>query len=231
MKITRCAAGSLSFSSLFAVVAAFSIFCAGHARADFVEGFANGSNDGDWSLGPQVTVKNYGGNPGAYIRGQVDAAVPTWYVPFDTPDTHFIGNLAKEDIGIMSCDMIIFAGLQVPDRNVTLDIETTFGTGDFSQGVDAYYIGTDISKLPTGWTTYAFPLHSASPTIPPGWVVTRGNGEPGNDADWRRLMRDVETLGFELGTPGYAYPFWIWQIGLDNVRITHRTSPPVGFGD
>ena len=37
----------------------------------------------------------------------------------------------------MSFDVNIFAGLEVPDRAVTLDIETTFGIGDFTKGVDA----------------------------------------------------------------------------------------------
>jgi hypothetical protein len=46
-----------------------------------------------------------------------------------------------------------------------------------------------------------------------------GNGRPGTDADWQALMRDVETVGLELGAPGYFYPFWIWDLGLDNVRI------------
>ena len=50
----------------------------------------------------------------------------------------------------MGFDANIFAGLEVPDRAVTLDIETTLGTGHFTKGVDAYYIGTDISKLPAG---------------------------------------------------------------------------------
>jgi uncharacterized protein YbdZ (MbtH family) len=113
----------------------------------------------------------------------------------------------------------------VPDRAVTLDIETTFGTGDFT-GVDAYYIGTDISKLPAGWRTYSFPLDATSPTIPPGWVVTHGNGKKGTDADWEALMRDVETIGLELGKPGYFYPFWVWDLGLDNVRIAKRYRTP-----
>ena len=32
-------------------------------------------------------------------------------------------------------------------------------------------------------------------------------------------MGDVETLGVELGEPGFFYPFGIWDLGLDNARI------------
>ena len=156
---------------------------------------------------------------GAYLHQQVDAAIPTWYVPLDTAPTHFLGNYARRRIRAMSFDLNIYSGSEVPDRNVTLDIETTFGTGDSTRGVDAYYVGTDISHFPPGWQTYSFRIDAASPVIPPGWVVTRGNGRPGTDADWQALMRDVETVGLELGTPGYFYPFWIWDLGLDNVRI------------
>ena len=197
-------------------------------RAGFVETFENGTNDGDWRLttATNPVIEPTGGNPGAYLHGGVDAAVPTWYVPLDTTPTHFLGNYAARRVGGMSFDLNIFAGLEVPDRAVTLDIETTFGTGDFTKGVDAYYVGTDISKLPFGWKTYSFPLGAASLVIPPGWVVTRGNGKPGTDADWQALMQDVETLGLELGKPGYFYPDWIWDLGLDNVRISKRYRAP-----
>ncbi len=200
------------------------------ARAGFVETFENGSDDGDWHLtsdpGRLLVIEPAGGNPGAYLYGQVDSAIPTWYVPLGTTPTHFLGNYAKKGIGGMSFDLNIFSGLQVPGRAVTLDIQTTFGTGDFSKGVDAYYIGTDISKLPVGWHTYAFPVDANSPTIPPGWVVTRGNGKRGTDADWQALMQDVETLGVELGTPGFFYPFFFWDLGLDNARIAKQYRAP-----
>ena len=39
-------------------------------------------------------------------------------------------------------------------------------------------------------------------------------------------MRDVETIGLELGKPGYFYPFWVWDLGLDNVRIAKRYRTP-----
>jgi hypothetical protein len=43
-------------------------------------------------------------------------------------------------------------------------------------------------------------------------------------------MQDVETIGFELGKPGFAYPALNgWDLGLDNVRISQRV-PESGPG-
>lgn len=190
-------------------------------HASLVETFDDGTDNGDWHLTVNPpTLEPDGGNPGAYLRASADAAVPTWYVPLGTEPTAFLGDYSHKRVGTLTFDLNIFSGVEVPDRNVTLDLNTTLGTGDFSKGVDAYYIGHDISQFPVGWHTYAFPVDAASPTIPEGWVVTRGNGQPGTDADWRALMKDVETLGVELGTPGYFYPFGIWDIGFDNAKIT-----------
>jgi len=196
-------------------------------RAGFVETFDNGSNNGDWHLTTNPpTIEPDGGNPGAYLHATADAAVPTWYVPLDTENTYFLGNFAAKQVGTLAFDINVFNGVQVPDRAVTLDLNTTLGTGDFGKGVDAYYVGRDISRLPVGWHTYKFPVDAASVTIPAGWVVTKGNGKPGTDADWQALMQDVETVGVELGKPGFAYPFGIWDLGLDNARITKRLVYP-----
>ncbi len=193
------------------------------AQAGFVETFDDGSNNGDWHLTTNpAMIELDGGNPGAWLHAEGDLATPTWFVPFGTMPTHFLGNYARHGVAALSFDVNILAGSQVPDRNMTLDIQTTLGTGDYSKGVDAYYVGRDISRLPVGWHTYAFPVDAASLTIPPGWVVTKGNGKKGTDADWQALMQDVETIGLELGTPGFFYPFSIWDLGLDNVRIGRR---------
>lgn len=43
-------------------------------------------------------------------------------------------------------------------------------------------------------------------------------------------MQDVETIGFELDKPGFAYPALNgWDLGLDNVRIS-QNIPESGPG-
>jgi hypothetical protein len=217
------------------MLSAFALpFSIAMAHAGFVETFTNGSDDGDWHLindpNRLLQIEAGGGNPGAYLHGQVFTPVPVWYVPPGTSPTHFLGDYYAQHVGGISFDLNIFSGTQAPDRAITLDLLSTLGTGDFSQGLEAYKIGANISTLPAGWRQYSFSLDSTSTSIPPGWVVLRGDGSPGTDADWRRLMQDVETIGFELGKPGFAYPALNgWDLGLDNVRIGQQV-PESGPG-
>jgi len=207
------------------------------ASGAFIETFSNGGDDGNWHLTDNpdrlLRIESGGGNPGAYLHGQVFTPVPVWYVPLGTSPAHFLGNYSAQRIGRISFDLDIFSGTQAPNRAITLDLVTTLGTGDFSQGLEAYRIGRDISTLPVGWKTYSFALSATFSSIPPGWVLLRGDGTPGTDADWQRLIGNVETIGFELGKPGFAYPALNgWDFGLDNVRITERfpeSGPGVMF--
>ena len=177
-----------------------------------------------------LQIEANGGNPAAYLHGQVFTPVPVWYVPLGTSPTHFLGNYYAQQVGRISFDLNIFSGTQAPNRAITFGLLTTLGTGDFSQGLEAYKIGANISTLPVGWKQYSFSLDATSTSIPPGWVVLRGDGSPGTDAGWRRLMQDVETIGFELGKPGFAYPALNgWDLGLDNVHISQRV-PESGPG-
>jgi hypothetical protein len=150
-------------------------------------------------------VEPSGGDPGAYLRGQFAGAVPTWYVPVGA-SSPFLGSYQSEHVTALSLDLNIMQGFQAPDRFLTLDLRSSFGTGDFSKGLEAFYIGADISNFQPGWSHYDFSLPASSAAIPSGWTLLRGDGSAASASDWGRLMSDVETLGFELGAPGYALP-------------------------
>jgi hypothetical protein len=67
--------------------------------------------------------------------------------------------------------------------------------------------------------------HPRAPSRPAGLLPT-ANGRPGTDADWQALMGEVETLGAELGEPGFFYLSGIWDLGLDNARVTRQLPQP-----
>lgn len=209
--------------------------CAGSAGAlgDVVDTFDGGVNLGTWRLTSNpdrlYQVEPDGGHPGAYLHGQVSTAVPTWYIDQSTGNP-YTGDYSAEGIRSLSFDMRISGGVQVPDRSMTLHLFTTLGTGDLSLGLEAWYVGTDISTYDNSWNTYAYPLDAGSATIPDGWTIFEGDGTPGTDADWHTLVTHIENVTFELGQPGFAYPnLGVWDLGLDNVRLSTLPVPaPAG---
>ena len=82
----------------------------------YFEGFEDLADRDGWRLTEDphrlLQVESSGGNPGAYLHGQVAAAVPTWYVPLFQRHTQFLGNYAEHHVGSLSFDLNIFAGTQ-----------------------------------------------------------------------------------------------------------------------
>src|SRR5262245_901907 len=187
----------ISYSARLVCLPVASLGLAASAAADVIDTFDNNVNLGTWRLTSNpdrlYRIEPSGGNPGAYLHAQVSTAVPTWYIdqPAGNP---FVGDFAAEGVSAFRFDMRISGGSQVPDRNMTLHLVTTLGTGDPLLGIEAYFVGTDISQFPPGWTTFAYPLDSAAANIPAGWVVTEGNGSPGTAADWHMLVTHVENV-------------------------------------
>lgn len=199
------------------------------ASADIVESFDNNTTNIDWGLtsapGRFLRIESVGGNPGAYLHGQVQSAVPTWSATVSA--TNYLGDYAAKGVTGMGGDINIFVGNDEPDRNVTLDLQTTLGTGNYSLGLEAYYIGQDVSNVGAGWNSYVYPLDAHSTVVPAGWTLVRGDGTPGDGKDWQALMHAVESVGFELGTPGYAYTdHTLFDLGLDNPRLMTASQPP-----
>jgi hypothetical protein len=196
--------------------------------ANVVETFSHGSNDGDWQLTTNpirtLTIEPSGGDPGPYLRGAVESAVPTWYVPAGT-STDFLGDYYAKGVLAVSADINIFVGNHEPHRTLTLDLRSTLGIGNGNDQVEAYYIGPNISHAGQGWVAYQFPLNARAKHIPAGWTVLGADGQPGTFQDWQNLMHDVESIGFELGQPGFAYTnHTVWDLGLDNPRLKTAES-------
>jgi hypothetical protein len=71
------------------------------AQGNVVDTFDNNINLGTWRLttNPNMLyqIEPSGGNPGAYLHGQVSTAVPTWFInnPAGNP---FVGDYAAEGV-------------------------------------------------------------------------------------------------------------------------------------
>ncbi|HOX27112.1 MAG TPA: hypothetical protein PLL30_15440 [Candidatus Krumholzibacteria bacterium] len=210
---------SLTFLSLTLALA-----LAGPALADtFVEPFDGGSNVGGWTFGaPVETIPASGGNPGAYLRAEgldTFAPWPRTTLGVDSPYTGDYRALGVESVGV---DLRTFyVDFSADDRALSLMLYSDNGTPGF---VDDDWAGYTLGPLaPTpddGWLSYDFAVPVNETDWPAGWswLVFGGSSPP--SPDWNLLVADVASLMFSFGDPSGFYIFQMWQLGLDNPRIT-----------
>jgi hypothetical protein len=223
-------------AALFVLVAAGIVAT---ARGDFIETYDDGTDVGLWhcSVSASRILEASGGNPGAYIQqGGFSTAVPTWasvstrFQP-GVPDPYKIDSIYTGDwtaLGVTTITVdlnVIQVATWTTDRAVTLELLQMDETG-FNVNYDATYTLPDLPDPPVGWQTYSFPVDANSPTIPPGWVFTRGDGTPGTDAEWSPFLHRVDLTSVGFYKPGFAYPgLGTWILGIDNVEIDFQSGP------
>jgi hypothetical protein len=223
-------------ASLFGLVAVGLVTA---ARADFIETYDDGTDVGLWhcSVGAPRSVEVSGGNPGAYVQqGGFSTSIPTWASistrfqpgvsdPYKI-DSIYTGDFTSLGVTSISVDLnVIQVATWATDRAVTLELLQMDETG-FNVNYDATYTLPDLPNPPIGWQTYSFPIDANSPTIPEGWVFTRGDGMPGTDAEWSPFLHRVDLTSIGFYKPGFAYPsLGTWILGIDNIEIDFQTGP------
>jgi hypothetical protein len=81
----------------------------------------------------------------------------------------------------------------------------------------------------TGWAGFDVAIPAQSATLPAGWQKLQG---PGNDAaTWNSVITNVSRVRWFYGDPTAFFIFDIWQVGLDNARITTEIGSAYCFGD
>jgi hypothetical protein len=214
----------------------FSLLAAGTGTAasgDFIETYDDGTDVGQWhcSVGVPRIIETSGGNPGAYLQqGGFSSSIPTWasistrFQP-GVPDPYKIDSIYTGDwtsLGVTSLSVdlnVIQVATWATDRATTLELLQMDDTG-FNVNYDATYTLPDLPDPPVGWQTYSFPVDANSPTIPQGWVFTRGDGTPGTDAEWSPFLHRVDLTSIGFYKPGFAYPsLGTWILGIDNIEI------------
>jgi hypothetical protein len=208
-------------------------------QANFIETYDDGTDVGIWncSLSVPRIVEASGGNPGAYLQqGGFSTHVPTWfsvstrYQPGfnDTykNDSIYTGDWTSLGVTSITADLnIIQVASWGTDRAVTLELLQMDETG-FNVTYEATYTLPDLPEPPVGWQTYSFPVDANSPTIPEGWVFTRGDGTPGTDAEWSPFLHRIDLTSIGFYKPGFAYTgFGTWILGIDNIEIDFQAGP------
>lgn len=197
----------------------------------FTETYSWNTRDvGHWALTTNDlrarVIEETGGNPGGYLYGEVASPIPTWstasrrYDPIIGEDTIFVGNYSANRVRRLSADLCVYqAGSWSASRTVTLQL-VRWDIANATIALEATYSLPDIPEVPNGWRRYDFAVDAGSATIPPGWEVERGDGTPATDADWARLMQQIDVVGFGFWKMGYMYPaLGLWELGIDNIHI------------
>jgi len=199
----------------------------------FVETYDDGTDVGLWhcSVGVARIIESSGGNPGAYLQqGGFSSSIPTWasistrFQPgVNDPykiDSIYTGDWTSLGVTGITADLnVIHVATWATDRAVTLELLQMDETG-FNVNYDATYTLPDLPEPPIGWQTYSFPVDANSPTIPQGWVFTRGDGTSGTDAEWSPFLHRIDLTSIGFYKPGFAYPsLGTWILGIDNIEI------------
>lgn len=180
-----------------------------------------------WRLGTLDRIDAAGGNPGSYLHNpQLDSAVPSpvYVGPLPSP---FFGDYRAANVTSLGLDVVVYAASIGVDNKRPLSIVLTSDMGtpdDASDDCDVYTVGSkNVPRPGAPWRSYEFRVPSGATTLPNGWIV-RGacGGLSANDA-WNAVITNVTRVAFPFADPDTLWFFQIWDLGIDNVRITSAT--------
>ena len=206
------------------------VFATTTASADtFMESFEGGSNEGNWTFGsPNGAIEPFGGNPMAYFHDSfLDTFAPRPRTAFGAA-SEFTGDYREKGVTSVGIDLILFAvDFSAEGRPLTVMLISDNSTpADFSDDWAAYLIGPDnVPLVGEGWLSYDFDIPSQSETLPLGWqTVVLGPNSP-VVPDWNDVITDVAQLRYFYGDPTFFFIFQVWDLGMDNPRITTAADP------
>jgi hypothetical protein len=202
------------------------------AGQTFTQTFTGGSNPAGWTYGlPNQVIETTGGNPGAYLHEPViDTFAPQ---PRTAPvvASDFTGDYRARRVLSFGVDLITISTQFAAARPLTLMLVNDNGTpGDPSDDCTAYFVGIPQVPAPgTGWKSFEFAVPSQHTTLPHGWVTTGSCATP--DAAWNHVITNVTNVVLFYGDPSNLFIFDVWNVGLDNPRITVELGGAYCFGD
>lgn len=214
------------FEILLAVI--LTVPAAAAPATTVAETFEGTLDQATWRLGTLDTIEPTGGSPGAYLHNpQFDSAVPTpsYVGPLPSP---FFGDYRAANVASLGLDVIVFAASIGVDnkRPVSVVLTSDMGTPDDpSDDCDVYTVGNkNVPRPGTPWRSFDFRVPSGSTTLPNGWTVRGACGGLSADGAWNAVVTNVSRVSFPFSDPDTFWYFQIWDLGIDNVRITFATA-------
>ncbi len=204
----------------------------------FVEPFDEG-NEGQWSWGTgNEEISPLNGNPGAFLQDlTLDTCCPGAGTAFGVQSI-FTGNYLESGVTSIGIDLItLHTPFKVGNRPLSIILTNDNNTPfNFNDDWGAFLVTDEtipergVPGAPAGWTSYDIDIPVQSPTLPKNWRTFDENGLDG-DIEWTELMADVDVVEFFYGDPALFYPFFMWDVGIDNARITFAPSCPTDLDD
>jgi hypothetical protein len=188
------------------------------------ETFDGTVTEATWRLGTLDEVVASGGSPGGYLRNrQLDAAIPT-PIHVGTLPSPFLGNYRSADVISVGLDVNVFAASIGVDsrRTISLVLGSDMGTPDDpTDDCEAYVVGVKPVPRPgAGWRPYDFRVPADEATLPTGWAIRGGCAGLDENAAWNAVLENVTRVTFPFSDPGTFWFFQVWDVGIDNVRIS-----------
>ncbi len=202
------------------------------AQTTFVDTFESGGSAGGWSFGgPFDSIAASGGNPGRFLQTiDLDTFAPQPRTQRGL-DSQFTGDFAARGVRSIGVDLITTrVDFSAAGRPLSLllieDNDTPF---DFDDDWGAYLVGSDnVPLVGQGWRSYDFVVPSSSTSLPAGWATIAFGSKSPPTPDWNRLIRDVDQVVFFYGDPKFFFIFQMWNLGLDNARISFGAAARTG---
>jgi hypothetical protein len=215
--------------NVFALMAATAaVACIPAAADSFVETF-DGPPVGGWTfLANSETVEDSGGNPGAYLHAwDMNTYFPTC-ISNPLLDSLFVGNYREAMVNGIGVDVIVI-DIDYPETDaypLTLALVNDSGTPTYPyDDWGAYSLGPHIPYEGAGWASYDFEIPYDATELPEGWIYKRYGNEAPPEPDWNVLMTDVSYVAFPFGDPDSYYIYQLWDVGIDNPRISWVPEP------
>lgn len=211
-------------------IAVLSLSLASLAQSS-VEGFTNGSNQGGWTWGAGDQFSPTGGNPEWHLETQIlDTFAPQPRTAAGASSV-FTGDYRARGVRSLGIDLVTVSTQFPFQRPLTLILENDRGTpGNPLDDQSVYFISSSFVPQPgTGWSAFDVGVPSLSLTMPAGWQVLQGAGAP--NQVWNEVIGNVSRVRWFYGDPMLFFIFDIWQVGMDNARITTDLGTAFCFGD
>lgn len=193
------------------------------------ENFDGTLADATWRLGTYDQIDATGGNPDAFLHDpELDSAVPTPYYVGPLPSP-FFGDYRAASVYSLGLDVKVFAASFGVDahRPISLVLGSDMGTPtDPTDDCEAYQVGAKPVPRPgSAWRSYDFRVPSDATTLPTGWTIRGFCAGLGPDDAWNAVIQNVTRVSFPFADPDTFWYFQVWDLGIDNVRITFRSIP------